>query len=147
MMAIDTQDSRGLVMFGKISACLMAILLSASGIIGQSMFGSIVGVVKDPGEGTIADAQITFTNLDDHVQQNATSFSAKVGDSGKILTSDKDNRIWMVSNPETLSGIDGRHVKVEALVDVSRSQIRVVSVSAIADEQSGIRLDDAAFRR
>jgi hypothetical protein len=49
-------------MFGKISACLMAILLLASGIIGQSTFGSIVGVVKDPGEGTIADAQITLTN-------------------------------------------------------------------------------------
>jgi hypothetical protein len=46
-------------MFGKISACLITILLSASWIIGQSTFGSIVGVVKDPGEGTIADTQIT----------------------------------------------------------------------------------------
>ena len=48
-------------MFGKISACLMAILSSASWIIGQSTFGSIVGVVKDPGEGTVAGAQITLT--------------------------------------------------------------------------------------
>jgi hypothetical protein len=53
----------------------MAILLLASGIIGQSKFGSIVGVVKDPGEGTIADAQITLTNLDDHAQRNASADS------------------------------------------------------------------------
>ena len=51
----------------------MAILLSASGVIGQSTFGSIVGVVKDPGEGTIAGAQIILTNLDDHSQRNASA--------------------------------------------------------------------------
>ena len=37
-------------MFGKISVCSMAILLPISGILGQSAFGSIVSVVKDPGE-------------------------------------------------------------------------------------------------
>jgi hypothetical protein len=76
-----------------------------------------------------------------------TGFSAKVGGNGTTLTADRDNKIWIVSNPETLSAIDGRHVKVKALVDVARSQIRIVSVSAIADEQSGVRLHDAAFRR
>jgi hypothetical protein len=81
------------------------------------------------------------------VSKKLTSFSAKVGDSGKVLTADKDSKIWMVSNPETLSGINGRHVKVRALVDVAQSQIRIVSVSAIADEQAGTRLHDAAFRR
>ena len=60
-------------MFGKIAACFMTILLSASGIIGQSTFGSIVGVVKDPGEGTIAGTQITLTNLDDHAQRNTNA--------------------------------------------------------------------------
>jgi len=29
------------------------------------------------------------------------------------LTADKDSKIWMVSNPEALSGIDGSHVKVK----------------------------------
>jgi hypothetical protein len=43
----------------------------------------------------------------------------------------------MVSNPETLSGIDGRHVKVKALVDVAESQIRIVSVSAIDKQAQG----------
>jgi Carboxypeptidase regulatory-like domain len=63
-------------MLGNISACLMAILLSASGIIGQPTFGSIIGVVKDPAERTIADAQITLTNLDDHAQRNASADSS-----------------------------------------------------------------------
>jgi len=60
-------------MFGKISACLMAILLLAPWTVGQSTFGSIVGVAKDPGEGTIAGAQIKLTNLDDHTRRNASA--------------------------------------------------------------------------
>ena len=60
-------------MFGKISACLMAILLSAWWTVGQSTFASIIGVVKDPGEGTIAGAQITLVNLDDHAQRNTSA--------------------------------------------------------------------------
>jgi hypothetical protein len=75
------------------------------------------------------------------------SFSAKVGGNGTILTADRDNKIWMVSNPETLSGIEGRHVKVKAIVDAAKNQIRIVSLSEIADEQAGVRLHDAAFRR
>src|SRR5258707_7910731 len=31
------------------------------------------------------------------------------------LIADRDNKIWLVSNPETLLGIEGRHVKVKAL--------------------------------
>jgi len=81
------------------------------------------------------------------ISKKCTSFSAKVGGSGKTLTADRDNKIWIVSNPETLSGIDGRHVKVKAIVDAAQSQIRIVSVSEIADEQVGVRLHDAAFRR
>jgi hypothetical protein len=76
-----------------------------------------------------------------------TGFSAKVGGNGMTLTADRDNKIWMVSNPETLSGIDGRHVKVKAILDAAQNQIRIVSVSAIVDEQAGARLHDAAFRR
>jgi hypothetical protein len=63
------------------------------------------------------------------------------------LTVDRDNKIWMVSNPETLSGIDGRHVRVKAILDAAQNQIRIVSVRAIVDEQAGVRLHDAAFRR
>jgi hypothetical protein len=76
-----------------------------------------------------------------------TSIPGKVGTDGKTFTADKDSRIWMISNPETLSGIGGSHVKVKALVDAARSQLRIVSVSAIAERRAGVKLDDAAFRR
>jgi hypothetical protein len=74
------------------------------------------------------------------ISKKLAGFSAKVGGNGTTLTADRNHKIWMVSNPETLSGIDGRHVKVKALEDVAQSQIRIVSVSAIADEQAGVRL-------
>jgi glutamine cyclotransferase len=81
------------------------------------------------------------------ISKKLTSFAAKIGGNGTTLTADRDNKIWMVSNPETLRAIDGCHVKVKALVDVAQSQIRIVSVNEIADEQVGVRLHDAAFRR
>jgi hypothetical protein len=76
-----------------------------------------------------------------------SSFSGTVGTAGKTLTADKDRRIWTVSNPEVLSGIDGRHVKVRALLDAALSQIRIVAVSAFAEERAGVKFGDAAFRR
>jgi hypothetical protein len=76
-----------------------------------------------------------------------SSLSGKVGTDGKTLTADKDSRIWMVSNPEVLSGIDGRHVKVRAHMDVARSRIQILSVSAVAEERTGTKFGDAAFRR
>ena len=81
------------------------------------------------------------------MSRKPTSLSGKVGADGKTLTADKDSRIWMVSNPEALSGIDGQHVKVRALLDSAQSQIRIVSVSALAEEPTGARLSDAAFKR
>jgi hypothetical protein len=34
-------------------------------------------------------------------------------------TPNKDSKIWLVNNPEMLSGIDGRHVRVKAFADVA----------------------------
>jgi hypothetical protein len=85
-----------------------------------------------------------------HTQKKSkkpASISGKVGSKGKTFTTDKDSRIWKVNNPEALSGIEGRHVKVRAHVDAAQSQIQIVSVHAIAEEQTGVRLHDAAFRR
>jgi hypothetical protein len=76
-----------------------------------------------------------------------SSLSGTVGTGGKTLTADKDRRIWTVSNPEALSGIDGQHVKVRAQLDAALSQIRIVSVSAFAEERTGTKFGDAAFRR
>jgi hypothetical protein len=75
------------------------------------------------------------------------SISGKVGSDCKTFTADKDSKIWKVNNPEALSGIEGRHVKVKAHVDAAQTQIQIVSVHAIAEEQTGVRLHDAAFRR
>jgi len=76
-----------------------------------------------------------------------TSLSGKVGSDGKTLTADKGSRIWIVNNPEVLSGIDGWHVKVRAHLDAAQSQIRILSVSAVAEEGTGAKFGDAAFRR
>jgi hypothetical protein len=76
-----------------------------------------------------------------------TSISGKVAIDCKTFTADKDSKIWKVGNPEILSGIEGRHVLVKAHMDVAQSQIQVVSVHAIAEQLTGIRLHDSAFRR
>jgi hypothetical protein len=76
-----------------------------------------------------------------------TSLSGRVGTGGKTLTTDKDSRIWTVSNPEVLSGIDGQHVKVKAHMDAAQSRIQILSVSAAAEERTGTKFGDAAFRR
>jgi hypothetical protein len=81
------------------------------------------------------------------MSRKPASISGKVGSDGKTLTADKDSKIWMVSNPEALSGIYKQHVKVKAHVDAAQNQIQIVSVSAIAEERTGIKFDDAAFRR
>ena len=58
-------------MWSKVSSVLMAILLSVPWAAGQSTFGGIVGVVKDPSQGAVAGAQLTLTSLDDGSQRNA----------------------------------------------------------------------------
>jgi hypothetical protein len=81
------------------------------------------------------------------MSRKPTSLSGKVGTDGKTLTADKDSRIWTVSNPEVLSGIDGRHVTVKAHMDAAQSRIQILSVSAVAEERTGTKFGDAAFRR
>jgi hypothetical protein len=39
----------------------------------QSTFGGIVGVVKDPGQGAVANAHLTLTSLDDRTQRNGNT--------------------------------------------------------------------------
>ena len=63
-------------MNGKLSRLALAMVFFfglVPGARAQSTFGSIVGVVKDPREGSVAGAQITLTNLDDHTQRNAVA--------------------------------------------------------------------------
>jgi Carboxypeptidase regulatory-like domain len=66
---------------GLLSFILTAIAAMAASISfgpdtqAQSTFGSIVGVVKDPGQGLVAGAQITLVSADDNTQHTATTNS------------------------------------------------------------------------
>ena len=60
-------------MSAKISIFLLAVLLAAPWAIGQSMFGGIVGVVKDPSQEAVESAHVTLTSLDDRTQRAAST--------------------------------------------------------------------------
>ena len=51
----------------------MVVLLAAPWGVGQSTFGGIVGVVKDPSQGAVEGAQVKLTNLDEHTEREATA--------------------------------------------------------------------------
>lgn len=74
------------------------------------------------------------------------TISGLVGSEGKTLVSDRDNRVWNVVNPNSLSLIEGRRVTVKAYADVSSNAINVAAVRLRA-ERTTPKLDDAAFRR
>ena len=56
-----------------VSVLLLIILLSAPWATGQSTFGGIVGVVKDPSQSAVEGAELTLTNLDEHSERKATT--------------------------------------------------------------------------
>src|SRR5277367_2230848 len=68
-----TAEVEALAMYRSIALLILGIVLSAPELMSQSTFGSIVGVVRDPGEGTVAGAQLTLTNLDDRAERDATA--------------------------------------------------------------------------
>jgi len=57
----------------KALAVLIAILFSALWTIGQSTFGDIVGVVKDPSQGAVPEARVLLTRVEDKSQYPATT--------------------------------------------------------------------------
>ena len=64
----------------------------------------------------------------DTMAKKAVSVSGKVSDDGKMITSDKDNKMWTVSNPEALKGHEGHHVTVKAHLDSAKNEIHVTSI-------------------
>ena len=74
------------------------------------------------------------------------SISGTVGAEGKTLVSDKDNRIWNVTNPDSLKPSEGRLVAVKAHAIPSTGEI-TVTVIRLKYERQTAKLDDAAFRR
>jgi hypothetical protein len=78
--------------------------------------------------------------------KKAISISGTVGTEGKTLVSEKDNRIWNVTNPDSLKPSEGRRVTVKGQVIPSTSEI-TVTVVRLKYERLTAKLDDAAFRR
>src|SRR5215470_6800447 len=74
------------------------------------------------------------------------SISGTVGAEGKTFVSDKDNRIWNVTNSDSLKLSEGRRVIVKAHASPSTSEIMVTLVR-LKYERLTAKLDDAAFRR
>jgi hypothetical protein len=58
-------------MLGKLSTFLLATLFAASWAVGQSIFGDIVGVVKDPSQGTVLAAKVVLTRVEDKSEHTA----------------------------------------------------------------------------
>jgi hypothetical protein len=58
---------------GKLLTLFMAILFSAPWASGQSTFGDILGVVKDPSQGTVLAAQVVLTRVEDKSEHSATT--------------------------------------------------------------------------
>lgn len=48
-----------------------------------------------------------------------------------VLVSDSDKKIWIVENPESLDGREGRHVEVRAILDIAKGSIRIDRVVEI----------------
>ena len=60
-------------MLRKVSTFWIAMLLIVPWAVGQSTFGGVVGVVKDPSQRSVAGAQLTLTSLDDRSQRTAST--------------------------------------------------------------------------
>jgi len=80
-----------------------------------------------------AQDQMKQDNMNDNMAK-AVSVSGKVSADGKMFTSDKDNKMWTVSNPEALKGHEGHHVTIKARIDAARNQIDIASVKMAKDE-------------
>src|SRR3984893_16079258 len=70
---LRVRESGDLAMLGKLSILSLAILLSTPWAIGQSTFGDILGVVKDPSQGTVLAAQVVLTRVEDKSEHSATT--------------------------------------------------------------------------
>jgi pentapeptide MXKDX repeat protein len=78
----------------------------------------------------------------DNMSTKAVIVSGKVSDDGKMFMSDKDNKNWMISNPETVKGHEGHHVTVKAHLDPVKNEIHVTSVKMAKGEMKDTMKND-----
>ncbi len=105
------------MMYSLIGMCFLAVSLSAVAQSGDSM----------------KQDQMKQDNMNDNMAK-PVSVSGKVSADGKMFTSDKDNKMWTVSNPEALKGHEGHHVTIKAKIDVAKNQIDITSVKMTKGE-------------
>ena len=86
--------------------------------------------------------QMKHDNMKADATKKAVSVSGKISDDGKMFISDKDNKNWMISNPEAVKGHEGDHVTVKAHVDAAKNEIRVASVKMGKDEMKDTMKQD-----
>jgi hypothetical protein len=52
-----------------------------------------------------------------------------------VFVADRDGKVWIVENPETIRGQEGRHVTITARLDATKNTVRVKQVSVLGNEQ------------
>ena len=75
------------------------------------------------------------------------SISGEVGSDGKTFTADNDSKVWQVANPAAFQGVYGRHLTIKANLNPTENGIQVLTVKAFREQSTGVKFDDAAFRR
>ena len=79
--------------------------------------------------------QMKHDNMNaDAMAKKAISVSGKISDDGKTFMGDKDNKSWMISNPEAVKGHEGHHVTVRAQFDSGKNAVHVSSIKMVNDE-------------
>ena len=78
--------------------------------------------------------QMKHDNMKADNMSKTVSVSGKVSDDGKTFVSDKDNKNWTISNPDTVKGHEGHHVTVKAQLDSAKNEIHVTSLKMAKSE-------------
>jgi pentapeptide MXKDX repeat protein len=112
------------MMCSLIGMCFLAVSLSAVAQSGDTM----------KQDSMKQGDQMKQDNMNADNMAKAVSVSGKVSADGKMFTSDKDNKMWTVSNPEALKGHEGHHVTIKAKIDVAKNQIDITSVKMAKGE-------------
>ncbi|MGC1651063.1 MAG: hypothetical protein WA741_34990 [Candidatus Sulfotelmatobacter sp.] len=101
-------------------------------LIGMCFLAASLSAVAQSGDPMKQD-QMKQDNMN-HNMAKPVSVSGKVSADEKMFTSDKDNKLWTVSNPEVVKGHEGHHVTIKARIDAAKNQIDITSVKVAKSE-------------
>ena len=48
-----------------------------------------------------------------------------------VLVTDKEQKIWVVENPEALKGFEGRHVNITGQLNAAKKTVRIATASEV----------------